>query len=53
MLVCFFVAPGGHALEFTGPSDVFEEANRQAGRRVYDIRFLSEEARPIPTEGRQ
>jgi transcriptional regulator GlxA family with amidase domain len=48
MLVCFFVAPGGHALEFTGPSDVFEEANRQAGRRVYDIRFISEEARPIP-----
>jgi transcriptional regulator GlxA family with amidase domain len=47
MLVCFFVAPGGHALEFTGPSDVFEEANRQAGRRVYDIRFISEEPRLI------
>jgi transcriptional regulator GlxA family with amidase domain len=45
MLIGFFVPPGGHALEFTGPSDVFEEANRQAGRRVYDIRFISEEAR--------
>ena len=47
MLGCFFVPPGGHALEFTGPSDVFEEANRQLGRRVYDIRFISEEARPM------
>jgi transcriptional regulator GlxA family with amidase domain len=47
MLVCFFVPPGGHALEFTGPSDVFEEANRQLGRRVYDIRFISEEAWPM------
>src|SRR6202035_3974552 len=45
MLIGFFVPPGGHALEFTGPSDVFEEANRQAGRRVYDIRFISEEVR--------
>jgi transcriptional regulator GlxA family with amidase domain len=45
--VCFFVPPGGHALEFTGPSDVFEEANRQAGRRVYDIRFIAEEPRLI------
>jgi transcriptional regulator GlxA family with amidase domain len=43
MLICFFVPPGGHALEFTGPSDVFEEANRQAGRRVYDVWFISEE----------
>ena len=47
MLIGFFVPPGGHALEFTGPSDVFEEANRQAGRRVYDIRFISEEPRPM------
>jgi transcriptional regulator GlxA family with amidase domain len=47
MLVCVFVPPGGYSLEFTGPSDVFEEANRQAGRRVYDIRFISEAARPI------
>jgi transcriptional regulator GlxA family with amidase domain len=47
MRVCFFVLPGGEALEFAGPSDVFEEANRQAGRRVYDIRFISEEAQPI------
>jgi transcriptional regulator GlxA family with amidase domain len=47
MLIGFFVPPGGHALEFTGPGDVFEEANRQAGRRVYDIRFISEEARPM------
>src|SRR5260221_4969681 len=47
MFICFFVLPGGEALEFAGPSDVFEEANRQAGRRVYDIRFISEEARPI------
>jgi transcriptional regulator GlxA family with amidase domain len=46
MLVCFFVPPGGHALEFTGPSDIFEEANRQAGRRVYDIRFISGETGP-------
>jgi transcriptional regulator GlxA family with amidase domain len=44
MLICFFVLPGGEALEFAGPSDVFEEANRQAGHRVYDIRFVSEEA---------
>ncbi|HEV8030841.1 MAG TPA: GlxA family transcriptional regulator [Stellaceae bacterium] len=47
MLVCFVVVPGGEGLEFAGPSDVFEEANRQAGRRVYDIRFVAEEARPI------
>jgi transcriptional regulator GlxA family with amidase domain len=46
-LICFFVLPGGEALEFAGPSDVFEEANRQAGRRVYDLRFVSEEPRPI------
>jgi transcriptional regulator GlxA family with amidase domain len=47
MLICFFVLPGGEALEFAGPSDVFEEANRQAGRRVYDIRFVAEEPQPI------
>ncbi len=45
MLIAFFIPPGGHALEFTGPSDVFEEANRQFGRSVYEIRFVSEEAR--------
>ena len=47
MRVCFFVPPGGYALEFIGPSDVFEEANRQAGRRVYDIEFISEEPRLV------
>jgi transcriptional regulator GlxA family with amidase domain len=47
MLICFFVLPGGEALEFAGPSDVFEEANRQAGRRVYDIRFVAEEPQLI------
>jgi transcriptional regulator GlxA family with amidase domain len=47
MLICFFVLPGGEALEFAGPSDVFEEANRRAGHRVYDIRFVSEDPRPI------
>jgi transcriptional regulator GlxA family with amidase domain len=47
MVICFFVLPGGEALEFAGPSDVFEEANRQAGHRAYDIRFVSDEARPI------
>ena len=47
MLVSLFAPPGGHALEFTGPGGVFEEANRQAGRRVYDIRFVAEKARPI------
>jgi transcriptional regulator GlxA family with amidase domain len=47
MLICFFVLPGGEALETAGPSDVFEEANRQSGHRVYDIRFVAEEARPI------
>jgi transcriptional regulator GlxA family with amidase domain len=47
MHICFFLLPGGEALEFAGPSDVFEEANRQAGHRVYDIRFVAEEARPI------
>src|SRR5258706_16303839 len=47
MRVCFFVLPGGEALEFAGPGDVFEEANRQAGRRVYDVQFISEAARPM------
>jgi transcriptional regulator GlxA family with amidase domain len=47
MLVCIFVPPGAYALEFTGPSGVFEEANKQAGRRVYDIRFVAEEPQLI------
>ena len=47
MLVCVFIPPGGYALEITAPSDVLEEANRQAGRRVYDIRFVAEEPRLI------
>ena len=46
-LICFLVLPKGEALEFAGPSDVFEEANRQAGHRIYDIRFVSEEPGPI------
>src|SRR3954468_1480707 len=41
MLVYFFVTAGGHALEFAGPGDLFEEANRRAGRRVYDVHFVS------------
>jgi putative intracellular protease/amidase len=40
-------ATAGEALEFAGPSDVFEEANKQAGHRVYDIRFVAEETQPI------
>jgi transcriptional regulator GlxA family with amidase domain len=47
MRICFFLLPGGEALEFAGPSDVFDEANRQTGRRVYDISFVAEEAQPI------
>ena len=42
MLIAIFMPPNGHALEVSGPSDVFAEANRQLGRRVYDLRFISD-----------
>jgi transcriptional regulator GlxA family with amidase domain len=47
MLIAFFIPPGGHTLEFAGPGDVFVEANRQLGRALYDISYLSEEERPL------
>jgi transcriptional regulator GlxA family with amidase domain len=42
LLIAFFMPPNGHSIEVSGPSDVFAEANRQLGRRVYDIRFISD-----------
>jgi transcriptional regulator GlxA family with amidase domain len=47
LLIAFFMPPNGHSLEVGGPSDVFAEANRQLGRRVYDLRFISDRASPL------
>ncbi|SRR6266851_601505 len=46
MLIGFFYPGNGTSLELSGPTDVFEEANRQYGRRVYDLQLISE--RPWP-----
>jgi transcriptional regulator GlxA family with amidase domain len=47
MLIEFFHPGNGPSLELSGPSDVFEEANRQFGRRVYDLQLISERPGPI------
>jgi len=47
MLIGLLLPGDGHSLEISGPGDVFEAANRQFGRRVYDIQFISEHSNPI------
>jgi transcriptional regulator GlxA family with amidase domain len=47
MLIEFFYPGNGPSLELSGPSDVFEEANRQFGRHVYDLQLISERPGPI------
>src|SRR5260221_10799637 len=47
MLVGFFYPGNGTSLELSGPTDVFEEANRQYGRRVYDLQLISERPGPV------
>src|ERR1700681_1655069 len=47
MLIEFFYPGNGPSLELSGPLDVFEEANRQFGRRVYDLKLISERPGPI------
>jgi transcriptional regulator GlxA family with amidase domain len=46
MVIAFLLPGNGHSLELSGPSDVFEEANRQFGRRVHEVRFISEHPGP-------
>ena len=48
VLIAFLLPDNGHSLEFSGPGDVFEAANRQFGRRVYDMQFISEHPNPLP-----
>ena len=47
MLIGFFYPSNGTSLELSGPTDVFEEANRQYGRRVYDLQLISEQPGPM------
>jgi transcriptional regulator GlxA family with amidase domain len=48
MLVALVAPVGAHSLEIAGPSDVFEEANRQcATGRAYEVRVISEGPGPI------
>ncbi|SRR5712691_8830499 len=47
MLIGFFYPSNGTSLELSGPTDVFEEANRQYGRRVYDLQLISERPGPM------
>jgi len=47
MLIGFFHPGNGLSLELSGPSDVFEEANRQYGRRVYDLELITRGPGPI------
>jgi transcriptional regulator GlxA family with amidase domain len=47
MLVAILIPPSGHSLEICGPGDVFAEANRQQGRRIYDLQVVSEQVGPL------
>jgi len=46
MLVASFCPDNGNSLEISGPFEVFEQANREYGRRVYELRLISEQAGP-------
>jgi transcriptional regulator GlxA family with amidase domain len=47
VLIAFLLPDDGHSLEVSGPGDIFEAANREYGRRVYDLQFISEHPDPI------
>jgi transcriptional regulator GlxA family with amidase domain len=47
MLIAFLLPDNGHSLEVSGPADVFEAANREYGRLVYNLQFISESPDPI------
>lgn len=47
LLIAFLLPNDGHSLEISGPGDVFEEGNRQYGRRIYDLQFISERPNAI------
>jgi len=47
MQTAFLIPDHAHSLEFSGPAVVFEAANRQYDRRVYDLQFVSERPDPI------
>jgi transcriptional regulator GlxA family with amidase domain len=47
VLIAFFLPDNGHSLAVSGPSDVFEEGNRQYGSPIYNLQFVSEHPEPI------
>src|ERR1700680_3333847 len=42
MVIAFLIPDAAHSFGFSVASDVFDEANRQVGSRVYDVKFVSE-----------
>jgi transcriptional regulator GlxA family with amidase domain len=49
-VIALFAFPGLQALDLVGPHEVFSGANAEAGRRVYDIRVVSQDGGPIASE---
>jgi len=47
LLIAFLLSENCHSLEVSGPGDVFEEGNRQYGRRIYNVQIISERPSPI------
>lgn len=47
MLIAFLLPDNGRALAVSGPGDVFEEGNRQYGRQIYNLQFISERQNPV------